>query len=403
MTVNHPPLKPELSEWQAARQGRLTIVKTTTTPSGRLLDWVPIDSQLPTGKVATPPPPVAAGPADPPERSVRPAAFELDNPAVERGPAGTVPILRPAVARLAKFGSVAEFMARTKKGGRRIGRHLRGERPVDPDPDGYFHSQIGEYGVFYGWEGRFSVWDPAINHPGPGDDHSILQAWLLNDAHTPRQSLEGGWTVDQSLNGDTHPHIFTYFTTNNYTKDGDNIGGYNTEHKGFVQYSAPSTTGTVVFPGIRIDGVCTPGGAQVEVSMKFQLYREPGTAQLNWWVAVQGIWMGYYPAGLYGGGGMGTTANLLSSGGEVYSGLPDPETTGDQMGSGIQAASGWTRAAFLRRLSNQMDMSGTMANSNGAGSNDPATRGGADPYTNQTSMNSGTSWGSYFYAGGPSP
>jgi hypothetical protein len=159
----------------------------------------------------------------------------------------------------------------------------------------------------------------------------------------------------------------------------------------------------VVFPGIRINGVCTPGGPQVEVSMKFQLYQEPGTTELNWWVAVQGIWMGYYPATLYGGGGMATGANLLSSGGEVYSGLANPEATGDQMGSGVQAAEGWTHAAFLRLLRNQIDMNGAMADSNGVGSNDPAVAGGADPYTNQTFMSSGGSWGSFFFAGGPTP
>jgi hypothetical protein len=334
---------------------------------------------------------------------VRSATFELDDPAAERGPDGTVPILRPDLSRLARFGSLSDFTSRTKKGGRRIGWRLRGERPVDPNPAGYFHSQISETGSFYGWEGHFSVWDPAINDPGPGNDHSILQAWVLNDAQSPRQSLEGGWTVDQSLNGDTQPHIFTYFTTNNYTTDGDDIGGYNTEYKGFSQYSSPSTTGAVVFPGIRINGVCTPGGAQVDVSMKFQLYREPVTGVLNWWVAVQGIWMGYYPASLYGRGGMSAGANLLASGGEVFSGLANPEATHDQMGSGVQASAGWTRAAFLRLLRNQTDMNGTMANSNGVGSNDAAVAGGADPYTNQPSMNSGSSWDSYFFAGGPTP
>jgi Neprosin len=27
-------------------------------------------------------------------------------------------------------------------------------------------------------------------------------------------SIEGGWTVDELLNGDTNPHVFTYYTNN---------------------------------------------------------------------------------------------------------------------------------------------------------------------------------------------
>jgi hypothetical protein len=404
MATNQRPSNRELADWLDARQSRLKIAKTTTTPSGRVLDWIPIESQVASGKVASPPPaPVAAPQAEDGERPVRLATVGLEGPAADHGPAGTVPIVRPDIARLDRYSSLNDFLSHTKKGGQRVGWRLHGARPVDPDPDGYFHSQISEFGAFYGWEGRFSVWDPAINHPGPGNDHSILQAWVLNDAVAPRQSLEGGWTVDQSLNGDTQAHIFTYFTTNNYAADGDNIGGYNTEHRGFVQYSSPSTTGAVVFPGIRINGASTPGGQQLEVSMKFQLYQEPGTTELNWWVAVQGIWMGYYPATLYGAGGMATGANLLSSGGEVFSGLGNPEATGDQMGSGVQADEGWTHAAFLRLLQNQVGMNGATADSNGVGSNDPALPGGPDPYTNQTFMRSGGSWRSYFFAGGPTP
>ena len=32
------------------------MIKTTKTPSGQILDWIKIESQLPTGQVASPPP-----------------------------------------------------------------------------------------------------------------------------------------------------------------------------------------------------------------------------------------------------------------------------------------------------------------------------------------------------------
>jgi len=138
------------------------------------------------------------------------------------------------------------------------------------------------------------------------------------------------------------------------------------------------------------------------VSMKFQLYREPTNGQLNWWIAVQGVWMGYYPASLFNGG-LGNNVDWAASGGEVYSSLANPASTTDQMGSGWQAHAGWTKAAFLRNLRVQTDMNGTMVSNNGTGTTDTATGGGADPYTIQMDMDSGSSWGSYFFVGGPTP
>jgi hypothetical protein len=56
MAIDQTKLNPELVNWLKARQSALKIVKTTTTPSGQTLDWVPIESQDPTGKIASAPP-----------------------------------------------------------------------------------------------------------------------------------------------------------------------------------------------------------------------------------------------------------------------------------------------------------------------------------------------------------
>jgi hypothetical protein len=428
MATESNRLSPELANWLKARQSALKIVKTTTTPSGQTIDWVPVESQHPSGKIATPPPAALAHPnldealrvpeavphasiAVPgratgvtgglripieaiEKRTVHAVTFELDDPKIERGPAGTVPILRPNLSHIASTVRLQDL--HRKLGGLKVNRTRSKSGPADPDPAGYFHNTDSQSGKFYGWDGRFNVWDPAINIPsgGNGTDHSILQVWLQNYSKPQLQSLEGGWTVDQSLNGDNQPHVFTYYTTNGYTADGDNLGGYNTEHKGFVQYSSS------VFPGIRINGTSAFNGTQFEISMKFQLYQEPNSNEVNWWVAVQGIWMGYYPASLYNGG-LGIEVDWIGSGGEIFSSLSNPELTSDQMGSGWKADGGWTKAAFLRLLRTQSDMAGTMANNNGTGTSDAATSGGADPYTIQMDMNSGSSWGSYFYVGGP--
>ncbi|WP_437958255.1 hypothetical protein WME76_00445 [Sorangium sp. So ce119] len=79
------------------RPSRRNIVATTVTPDGQVIDWIPIASQTPDGKVASPPPPPtppppAAGPGGAaPPRSPTETSVQLG----PRGPAGTVPVLRP--------------------------------------------------------------------------------------------------------------------------------------------------------------------------------------------------------------------------------------------------------------------------------------------------------------------
>lgn len=396
VAVEQSQLDQDRVNWLKTRQDSLNIIKTTTTPSGQTIDWIPIESQHPSGQIATPPPAELAilRPTLPVGRIAKASTFELDDPSIERGPAGTVPILRPDIVRLSRFANVKDLYL--KSGGLLVNRVRPNHGPADPNPNGYFHGTDNQNGTFYGWDGNLNMWDPAINIPagGNGTDHSILQVWLQNYSTGVTQSLEGGWTVDQSLNGDTQPHVFTYYTTNGYKQDGDNEGGYNTLHKGWVQYS-PS-----VFPGIRINGTSTFDGEQFEISMKFQLYKEPNSNDVNWWVAVQGIWMGYYPATLYKTG-LASEVQWCGSGGEVYSSLGDPEQTSDQMGSGYQASGGWARSCYLRDLRVQTDMNGTMAENDGYATTDAAVSGGADPYTIALDMESPTSWDSYLFVGGP--
>ena len=202
MEIDQIKLNPELSSWLEARQRALKVTKTTRTPSGQTLDWVPIESQLPSGKIASPPL-GASMPihAEDKTRPVRAAGFELDDPKVQRGPAGTVPILRPDLSLLTRTIALKDYMQ--KRGGLRVNKARPSEQPGDPFPAGYFHQIDAQSGTFYGWDGFLSVWDPTINSPpGQGDDHSILQVWLQN--YVPQiQSIEGGWTVDQNVNGDT--------------------------------------------------------------------------------------------------------------------------------------------------------------------------------------------------------
>ncbi|MFJ9370472.1 neprosin family prolyl endopeptidase [Nocardia sp. NPDC101769] len=355
-------------------------VATTTTAGGRLIDWVPIESQVPGGQVATPPP----APADSgPRRTTAPfpgelgaVAFELQDPNAERGPEGTVPILRDLAVharRVARRGA-------DKKG---IDRRGAGQNAgaADPNPFGYYHATSGQSGTFYGCQSFLAVYDPSVEN---GSDHSINQFGLQNYDNPQPQSLEAGWTVDQGLNGDASPHIFTYYTTNGYTNDGDNLGGYNETVQGWIQYDATA------HPGAAINGISVIGGRQIGVSMKFQLW------QGNWWFQVQGVWLGYYPASLFGTAALADHAGWAGFWGEVYSALADPTQTTTQMGSGEFAEAGWPNACFQNGIQVQTVTDGTMSDLNGSASQEDSTY-----YDIAQTMQSGAGWGSYFFAGGP--
>jgi Neprosin len=364
-------------------------VVTTTTETGRLLDWVPIESQVPDGRVATPPPPARTprstrsarpGPATTPPS---PVSFELQDPAAKRGPKGTVPVLRDLAdhrRRVARRGA-------DKKGFR--GRREPGARDniADPNPFGYYHATSGQSGTFYGCQANIAVYTPVIETNIGGDDHSLMQFGLQNYDLPQSESLEAGWTVDAGLNGNTTPHVFTYYTTNGYSQDGDNLGGYNQTVAGWVQYD-PN-----VHPGATINGTSVIGGPQAEVSMKYQLW------QGNWWFQVQGIWLGYYPGALFGslffGPALAEHASWVGFWGEVDSLLADPTQTADQMGSGEFGDAGWPYAGYQHNVQVQSGSDGTMTDLNGFPSAEDSSY-----YDIVQTMLSGTNWASYFFAGG---
>jgi hypothetical protein len=354
-----------------------TTIRTTRTSAGRLLDWVPIESQTPDGTIATPPPassvtPATAGEQSDAQATVPAPLAEISRVSFaipeDRGPEGTVPILRDMP------GHRSRVMARgaDKKGVRRNGT---------ADPAGYYHALSGQDNVCYGCSTFISVYDPYVQFP---NDHSIMQLGIQNYDNPQLQSLEAGWTVDPGLNGDDAPHVFTYYTTNGYTQDGNDLGGYNRIYAGWVQYDSS------LYPGVGFNDVSVIGGIQVGVTMKYQLW------QGNWWFQLQDTWLGYYPASLFGAGALSQTGQWVGFWGEVYTELANPALTKDQMGSGEFAQTGWNYTGFENNLLVQSNPDGAMAQFNGS----PYAEDGAY-YDISQDMLSGSSWGSYFFVGGP--
>jgi hypothetical protein len=221
-------------KYHKERLSRLPVVKTTRTPSGQILDWVPRESQCPQGRVATPPPSKKRTTQIAGALSMA-ATFEMNDLRIERDPAGTVPLLRRRFHFADKLRSSS---LKRKVGGRRStpwDTRARRRLPTDPaPPDGFYHCG-GSAGVdpCHGCESVLSVWDPWCEN---WDDHSLSQVLLSNSENSqPPQTLEAGWDACEQLFGDDLLHLFTYYTTNGYFPDGNNLGGYNAEYTGWVQ------------------------------------------------------------------------------------------------------------------------------------------------------------------------
>jgi hypothetical protein len=388
---------PDVGQWLELRQSALRISTTTTTPDGQTVDWVPRESQT-SGEIPEPPPAVRhdiqTDQAQIRGDQVRPTtSVQFDTG--EAGPAGHVPILRPHLTRVESLDDLHRLQS--KQGGLRVNVNRSNKKPTDPNPAGYFHALSSQSATVYGSDAWLNLWDPMVDIPSsPGDDHSISQLWLQNYQKPQLQSLEGGLTVDHDLNGGGANYLFTYYTTNGYSRDGNNLGGYNRLESGWVQYH-PS-----IYPGIRINGSSAQGDSpQLEIGIKYQLW------QGNWWFGFNNnesgpwIWLGYYPGRLFAGG-IANLAEWVGWGGEVYSGLANPCATTDQMGSGRHAADGWTHACYQRLIHNQTNPDGALVNYDGVASVDVAASNcPANEYTIETFMNSSTNWGSYQFFGGP--
>jgi len=318
----------DILSYFADRADQIGAVHTTRTPRGQLLDWVSPEALTPDGNLATPPPAVAT-PLLAHEQAV---TFELDDPAVARGPSGTVPVARRDPPQETTAATTQAYLS--KPGGGSYHPFTTASEPVN----GFFHATIDSESPCYGVSGVVNVWSPKIQG---GEDHSLMQLWLVDENHG--QSVEAGWIVSHYQYGDLTAHLFTWYTTDGWTKQGPGVGGYDANQTGWVQCD------DMIFPGALLVGASEAGSAQVVLPLQATLWDG------NWWIAVRDRWIGYYPASLFARSSDGDTLTARATralfGGEVYTSAPIPATTTSQMGSGAFPDAGIGYACLQRNLS----------------------------------------------------
>jgi Neprosin/Neprosin activation peptide len=255
-------------------------------------------------------------------------------------PEGTIPMRRVTLEDLTRFGTLQDFL---RKGPRGAGRPPRASEPSTvPATHRWAHAyQNVDNG---GGHSFLNLWRPAI---GANQIFSLSQHWYVGGSGPSLQTIECGWQVYPALYGDAQPHLFTYWTADNY----GSTGCYNLSCNAFVQTSSSFA------PGMTVGPISVTGGPQY--SMELAYWHTGG----RWWLYYQGTQgsnaIGYYPDSLYQGGALAAHATEIDYGGETVG-----TTSFPPMGSGAFANQGWQKAAYQRTIGYWPPLGGAMINAN---------------------------------------
>ena len=287
--------------------------------------------------------------------------------------AGTVPMRRITLDQMSHFKTLKEFF---EKGPNGSGQAPEPAKASLVTPSTYAH----KYGFTYqyvnnlGDNTNINLWRPYI-YTDINEVFSLAQSWTIGYSSGPMQTAEVGWQNYPARTGTESSTIFIYYTADGY----NNTGCYDLTCGAFVQVNNTYAFGVPFAPQYY----SVPDGAQSELPLQFYLY------QGNWWLAVNGTWIGYYPGTLYGGGQLANYSNLLEFGGESV-GL----TVWPAEGSSLWASDGWTNSAYQRELWYRDLSGGTVWDTLTADQPSPACYSVTNPaYT--------SNWGTYFFFGGP--
>lgn len=360
----------------------LKVVKSTQYGDDTI-DWVVKESQ---GDIASPPPapPAESRAGDGGRPTKQPTLEELTKAPALNGPPGTVPILRtkkdlppkrlPSEADNNRTSTAGEVSAQAGSAGV------------------HWYASSAQRQRNHGSGAMINIYNTYTDN---NNDFSLLQTAVTVDSApqagggTQGQTVEAGLMHFENLVSGG-PFLFTYFTTNGYTRSGDNLGGYNQFQRGWVQHDDS------VFPGMHLNPVSTVGGGQYEFKLEYRLF------QGNWWLYVLDRYIGYYPGWVFSQGGVDAGRTLQSGSdvvlwyGEIYN-SPEYVTTTD-MGSGHFPEDGFGKAAYIRGIY----VIDTGDNAYQYSPNTGNVISDANRYRLQSHWVSGEgSWGSYMYLGGP--
>jgi len=286
-------------------------------------------------------------------------------------PPGTIPMRRVTLEDLTRFATLKDFF---QKGPRGAGPPPRASEPHTV-PATHRWAHAFENVNNGGGHSFLNLWDPSI---GANQVFSLSQHWYVGGSGGNLQTIECGWQVYPGMYGDTKPHLFTYWTADDYNA----TGCYNLTCKAFVQIGSSYT------PGMALGPTSLSGGPQYIIELAY--WHTGG----RWWLYVNGTSgsnaIGYYPDTLYKGGALASHATEIDYGGEVVG-----TTSFPPMGSGAFAKDGWQKAAYQRTIGYWPPQGGAMINASLT-----ASQAWPNCYTAQVVLY-GSPWFETLWFGGP--
>src|SRR5262249_47552508 len=247
----------------------------------------------------------------------------------------TVPIQRTTIEQMSRFPTLKAFLSKSPDGNAQIPVHRTSASiSTGAIPASVTHQWESAYQSVWnlGGNSNLNLWNPYVFTPY-GEVFSLSQVWYSGKSSTGAdQTVEAGWQVFPDRIGDNQfAHLFIF-----YTPDGYVTGCYDHACAGFVQYSP------TVFPGTKFPAYSQYQGPQFETSILWEGWNK------NWWVSVNGEWVGYYPGTLYGTGEMATHATEIAYGGEVAT--DSTRRIYPPMGAGRFAETAYQSAAYQKNI-----------------------------------------------------
>jgi len=194
--------------------------------------------------------------------------FELQRKGVEFGPKGTVPLVRRDISKIRPIRTLQDYLSKHGRAMRLLPDDDHREFAYPEDGTVHKYAYSAQYVTCYGGEGSINAWDPILSGP----TSFLWPSCPCRGSGSGKQTVEAGHQEFRDLYGDWVPHLFIYYTTNGYTSNGDNKGGYNRDVDGWVQYS------NTIYPEAKSSPLSQFGGTQYIMSLKWQLW------QGNWWL-----------------------------------------------------------------------------------------------------------------------
>jgi hypothetical protein len=336
--------------------------------------------------------------AEPPPQSLLPAAADMNSSVAESvtNPVSSwdsekavdefgnsvgcdsdsIPMRRITIEDMTRFPTLHDFFAKGPDGFGQASGSGGAAAPAASAPSHKYSYMLQNVNNL-GGSSTLNLWNPPVVNTATDHQMTLSQEWYTGGSGAARQTAEVGWQIQPAEFNTQNAVLFVFWTADNYAS----ALCYNLSCGAFVQYP-----GTGVILGARLPNYSTYGGAQYDISAHYYLY------QGNWFLAINGTWIGYYPVSIYKGGQLSKYAQTIMYGSE------SADSTGvvyPPEGSGEWPNLGFGKAAYQRNVF-YYNLSGDAV---------WTTLTPEQPSkcysTSQPLFSGSVGWGVYFYEGGP--